>query len=151
MEFFAAFDGPAWTTFGISLAALGVSGWALWRARTPQPHWEFVSAGKELVGNPDYWDSYAQVFRAHYVKWTANVRQDGPGTAESVLLSRRDPSGGWSEERELQALSVGRGGKFGIILCEDAKVPGEYVIRIRYRCLPNTRKLRTWEHTLTLD
>lgn len=60
----------------LAIIALFLSGLALWRQRSPRPHWEVQ------------WSSMlGQVPGTEY--WRCEVRQSGPGDAERVSISAR--------------------------------------------------------------
>lgn len=106
---------------------------------------------EEHIGEYASYDPLTDSYVGTTVRWTAKFRQSGPGVAESVRTAIRSPSGDWSEELPHPLLQIGRGAEDGIILCTGDKVPGEYVVRIRYRALPNTRKVREWKGKILLD
>lgn len=152
-KFFAAFDGPAWTTLFISAGAVVVSVVALVRTRVPKPHWESLGVVEEQneSDEPAYTDALGDAIYPMESVWSAHIRQNGPGAAESVATSIRLPNGDWLPEVRFSNDPVGRGAELGLILCAREKVAGEYRVRVTYRQLPNTRKPHTWVHEVRLD
>ncbi len=140
-EFFKEFTGPQWTTFVMSVLALGVSVYTLYRNRTPQPGWEFVSFTEELFKTYDE----SGLIEDDAQGLAAVFRQTGPGVAESVKkldvrLNRDVPV-------SMQNTTVKRGETIRVLLTTELE-PGDYPVRIRYRCLPNTRKVREFRTTV---
>lgn len=153
-DFADDFDGPAWATLIISIAAVAVSIIAIIRTRTPHPHWELMSVEEcenetDAPMSADEWWGDDIYPGDRY--WMVTIRQNGPGSAESVFTQLRLPDGSWMPERRLPGLEVGRGAEVAVLLSIAPKVPGEYKIRVKYRRLPDTRKVRTWESTARLN
>ncbi|CAH0158647.1 hypothetical protein SRABI98_00966 [Microbacterium sp. Bi98] len=152
-DFVSQFDGPAIATAFFSLCALVVSIFAIIRTRTPSPSWEFlrVSESKVPEDRPAYTDQFGDaVF--HYVDaWSADFRQNGPGVAESVRSRVQLPDGKWTSEGSAPMYATERGAEMAVLLCAGKKVPGKYRVRLSYRQLPNTRKVRHWEAIVTLE
>lgn len=151
--FIQDFDGPAWTTLGVSVIAVAVSVIALSRTRTLRPHWELVGVEEsEHSGNSPLYvrETDGGIFPGDRY-WSVRIRQSGPGTAESVVTQVRRPNGNWWVEQREDEIEVRRGSEIERYLCDGLKESGEYLIRVRYRRLPNTRKLRTWQCSFTLD
>lgn len=149
MDFVSGFDGPAWMTLIISLGALGVSVWSIVRTRPAAPSWEFEKTTEEVVDKIRTQSGQSWV-AGSMLQWHAVFRQLGPGDAESVKTQVRTPHGTWSAVLDEQFAVVGRGGWIKVILCNETKVTGQYIVRLTYRHLPNTRKPRTWECRVTL-
>lgn len=151
VSFFAAFDGPAWTTLVISSGALTVSAWALWRSRVPQPAWQFVGVARmEQSAGPAYTDGWGKRIHPTETVWVASLRQKGPGSAEYIQTQVRSPTGEWTDVQPFPMLEVGRHGEASVILCKSQMVPGTYRVRVLYRALPNTRRQRKWECSAVL-
>lgn len=152
MNFWEGFDGPEVATLVVSLAAVGVSVWAIVRTRAPKPQWVFSGTMQEMV--PEVGQPYGGVLPSwgyDIPQWHALIRQLGPGSAESISSQVRTPDGTWTQLHEDQYPQVGRGGAVKIILCSKVKVSGSYRVRLKYRQLPNTRRERVFECDVQLD
>jgi hypothetical protein len=152
MDLLEGFDGPEVATLLVSLAAVGVSVWAIVRTRAPKPHWVLSWTTEEMV--PEILPSYGGVLPAwnnDIPQWHAVIKQLGPAAAESISSQVRTPDGSWTKLHEDQYPQIGRGGAIKIILCSKVKTPGSYRVRLLYRQLPNTRKERVFESDVTLD
>lgn len=151
VDFASDFDGPAWTTALLSLAAVSVSVVAIIRTATPRPHFEVpgVKEHKHQLHLPEHIGYDGTNYSPIVTAWSAHLRQNGPGNAESVVAEVRTPSGEWMPEVEVGQF-MGRAGQALVILCTHEKVPGEYRLRVTYRRLPNTRKVRTWETSVAI-
>lgn len=133
-DFAAGFNGPAWTTLLISVGALIVSVVALARGRTPQPSWSLEHIypfGATFGGG------------GRDGAWLGEVRQDGPGDAERVTTQVRPPGGDWGAVQDGNHAVVPRGDTVAFNLSKSTPTPGEYAVRVRFRCLPKTGKERT--------
>lgn len=139
-DFFGSFDGPAWTTLVISLGAVIVSVVSLLKTRTPRPHWEVVRVTKRW----EYPDDGPLGFRP-MPKLMAGVviHQAGPGNAERVSTQLVLPDGRTTSWREIDTHTVTRGTEITLDLGEaEPENLGRFVVRIKYRCLPDTTKVR---------
>jgi hypothetical protein len=76
---------------------------------------------------------------------SVRIHQAGPGDAERVASQLVLPDGTVTGWNEIQG-PVTRGTEIGIGLgSDDGTQEGRYTLRVRYRCLPNTRTVRPWE------
>lgn len=152
-DFVSQFDGPAIATAFFSLCALVVSIVAIVRTRTPSPSWEFlrVTESKEPDGLPAYTDQFGDAVFHFVDAWSAHFRQNGPGVAESVRSRVQLPDGTWTPEGSAPVYATERGAEMAVLLCTREKVSGEYRVKLSFRQLPNTRKVRHWEAVVTLE
>ncbi|WP_157118087.1 hypothetical protein [Microbacterium paludicola] len=148
-ELIADFDGPAWTTLVISLGALGVSGFTLWRGRTPKPHWELLKVERERFGVLETYNPQTEEFGAFADVLIATVRQNGPGAAESPVFEYRPPRGQWREVETQPAFHAARGASFDVTVLRGDLDRDHYELRVKFRCLPNTNKPKSWVVKLT--
>jgi hypothetical protein len=131
-----------------SIAAIGAAalgGVALWKQRTPRPHWncleptrvhttEATSGGASPIISWHQKDVYT---------WYLRAEQNGPGDAERVKIFFRQPNGPWVEIDFRE--HVKRGEVVAVKVWEDVQLPeGKYGLKLVYRCLPDTTKERTW-------
>ena len=143
------YDPTMWETL-IALAALGVSCFSLWRTRSPQPHWEFLTLREEDDNDSESYNIETAEYEITGKLVVAVVRQSGPGAAEAVRTSVQFPDGEWSRTSAADSASINRGAEIGIVLGSHPLPPGDHRVRIEYRSLPNTRRdKRPWVHTLT--
>ncbi|MCM3503027.1 hypothetical protein M3667_14235 [Microbacterium sp. P26] len=152
-SFFASFDGPAIATALLSAAAVAVSVVALVRSSSPKPHWQ---ADEPLVievrDRSTYDNETGRPFWGKKKKWVVDVRQHGAGVAESITTQVRPPDGSWTVEHAIaDPMTVGRMGLVRVLLCDGEKLPGVYRVRVRYRYLPKTHKVRTWTGTVRIS
>lgn len=146
-DFIADFDGPAWATLIVSVAAVVVSIIAIARTRPSKPHWELTGV-REVEHNQNslltFEEDDGEVYPGD-TYWMVGLRQCGPGSAESVRTQVRTPDGHWWSEQRVPDVEVGRGAELDLFLCSGKKIVGEYSVKVSYRQLPNTRRVRVWE------
>ena len=126
-----------WGSLIVAAAALALSGWALWKGRTPKPSWSFTSKTNEVGGaQPRVW-----VY--------ASFTNDGPGRAERVGWQFRYPDSPWGDPQYPdETVNLDRGGMTTFTVIEtdgtaaDNIPDGPYEIKVLYRTLPNTAKVR---------
>jgi hypothetical protein len=123
----------SWATLAIAVVALLFSGLALWRGRTPKPHWDFAN---EVGVWGDSMTGYQLI-----AQWT--VTQQGPGEAEQVAAAYRVNGGKWqtgSDEKRMRRHET-LGGHLTLKDSEASAVRLE--VRVTWRHLPDTRTARS--------